>query len=113
MSERLTDAEVAAVRERWEATERRIVGRETAAKRAGAMGDQERIRRPEGHEDIPRLLATLEASEARVRALTKAGDAMGESLDAAISWFDPPVQVGFRDPLTAWRALTRGGDDGE
>lgn len=81
MPERLTEAEVAAIRERWEATERRIVQQEAAAKRAGAMGDQERIRRPEGHEDIPRLLATLEAERARAVAAEAERDRLKEEYE--------------------------------
>ena len=81
MPERLTEAEVAAVRERWDRDELVYAEIEAWAIKAGAMGNYARHPRSASHCELGRLLATLEASEARVRALTEVAQEAFAALD--------------------------------
>ena len=118
MPERLTDAEVAAVRERWEADQaiwdRGISRSYTMTKNEAADW--------EPHHELGRLLATLEASEARVRALQEerrkfhmVGGWLYAALLMVSAQFGVHQEPKNAEPLAAWRALTRGeaGTDGE
>jgi hypothetical protein len=67
MSKPLSDAELSDVRERWEGIEAHYTDLEERARAMGELGQDGSITRPEGHHDIPRLLATIDALRNELR----------------------------------------------